>query len=118
MQKQRTLHQHGVPYYWIVDPEHETLTVLRDETAYLRILDAGLGDTVRAESFYLTARRRRVTGSESTRALAGGPARGASMDKQAQAENHGAVEKGSMNPAWNGTWRPRFVRTYRTALRT
>ncbi len=52
VQKQRTLHQHGVPHYWIVDPEHETLTVLRrDETAYLRILDAGVGDTVRAEPF-------------------------------------------------------------------
>lgn len=52
VQKQRTLHQHGVPHYWIVDPEHETLTVLRwTEAAYLRILDAGVGDVVRAEPF-------------------------------------------------------------------
>ncbi len=55
VKKQRTLHAHGVPYYWIVDPEHETLTVLRlAETAYLRILDAGVGDVVRAEPFEAT----------------------------------------------------------------
>jgi Uma2 family endonuclease len=47
VQKQRTLHLHGVPHYWIVDPEHETLTVLRwTEIAYLRVLDAGVGDVV------------------------------------------------------------------------
>ncbi len=52
LQKQRTLHAHGVPHYWILDPEHETLTVLRHtETAYLRVLDAGVGDVVRAEPF-------------------------------------------------------------------
>jgi Uma2 family endonuclease len=49
-QKQRALHAHGVPHYWILDPEHETLTVLRyADTAYLRVLDAGIGDVVRAE---------------------------------------------------------------------
>ena len=52
VKKQRTLHQHGVPHYWILDPEHETLTVLRwAETAYLRVLDAGIGDVVRPEPF-------------------------------------------------------------------
>jgi Uma2 family endonuclease len=52
VQKQRTIHLHGVPHYWIVDPEHETLTVLRwAETAYLRVLDGGVGDVVRAEPF-------------------------------------------------------------------
>jgi Uma2 family endonuclease len=52
VQKQRTLHLHDVPYYWILDPEHETLTVLRyADAAYLRILDAGVGDRVRAEPF-------------------------------------------------------------------
>lgn len=55
VKKQPTLHAHGVPHYWIVDPEHETLTVLRlAETAYLRILDAGVGDVVRAEPFEAT----------------------------------------------------------------
>src|SRR5262249_55414911 len=52
VQKQRTLHAHEVPHYWIVDPEHETLTVLRRaDAAYLRGLDAGVGDVVKAEPF-------------------------------------------------------------------
>lgn len=52
VKKQRTLHQHGVPHYWIVDPEHRTLTVMRwSEGHYLRVLDAGVGDVVRAEPF-------------------------------------------------------------------
>ncbi len=52
VQKQRTLHGHGVAHYWILDPEHATLTVLRhSEPAYLRILDAGAGERVRAEPF-------------------------------------------------------------------
>ncbi|MDQ3033294.1 MAG: Uma2 family endonuclease [Myxococcota bacterium] len=52
VKKQRTLHLHGVPHYWIVDPEHETLTVLRHAgEAYLSILSAGVGDVVRAEPF-------------------------------------------------------------------
>ncbi len=50
--KQRTLHAHGVPHYWIVDPEHATLTVMRwSSAAYLRVLDAGIGDVVHAEPF-------------------------------------------------------------------
>lgn len=52
MQKQRTLHAHEVPHYWIVDPEHETLTVLRrTDAGYLHVLAAGVGDLARAEPF-------------------------------------------------------------------
>jgi Uma2 family endonuclease len=52
VKKQRTLHTHGVPHYWIVDPEHSLLTVLRwEEEQFKRVLDAGIGDTVRAEPF-------------------------------------------------------------------
>lgn len=52
VQKQRTLHAHGVPHYWVVDPEHETLSVLRHAPdAYLNVLNAGVGDVVRAEPF-------------------------------------------------------------------
>jgi Uma2 family endonuclease len=52
VKKQRTLHLHGVPHYWILDPQHETLTVLRHAPeAYLQILTAGIGDVVRAEPF-------------------------------------------------------------------
>jgi Uma2 family endonuclease len=52
VQKQRTLHAYGVPHYWILAPEHGTLTVQRHaETAYLRVLDAGIGDVVRDEPF-------------------------------------------------------------------
>ena len=52
VQKQRTLHAHGVPYYWIVDPEHETLMVLKHTPdGYMNILNAGVGDVVRAEPF-------------------------------------------------------------------
>lgn len=52
VKKQRTLHRHEMPHYWIVDPEHEILTVMRwTEGAYVRVLDAGVGDVVRAEPF-------------------------------------------------------------------
>ena len=52
VKKQRTLHLHGVPHYWILDPTHETLTVLRHTPeAYLQVLTAGIEDTVRAEPF-------------------------------------------------------------------
>lgn len=52
VEKQRTLHAHEVPYYWLLNPEHETLTVLRHAAgAYANILNAGVGDVVRAEPF-------------------------------------------------------------------
>jgi Uma2 family endonuclease len=50
--KMRTLHACGVPHYWIVDPEHETLTVQRwTRDGYLTALTAKRGDRVRAEPF-------------------------------------------------------------------
>jgi Uma2 family endonuclease len=50
--KLRTLHADAVPHYWLVDPERETLTVLRHAPdAYLALLTAGRGDIVRAEPF-------------------------------------------------------------------
>lgn len=52
VKKQRTLHAHRVGHYWVIDPAHETLTVLRwHEEAYLSVLTAGRGDVVRAEPF-------------------------------------------------------------------
>jgi Uma2 family endonuclease len=52
VKKQRTLHTHHVPHYWVVDPEHQTLTAMRwAEGHYLRVLDAGVVDVVRAEPF-------------------------------------------------------------------
>jgi len=52
VKKQRSLHTHRVRHYWVIDPEHETLTVLRwHEEAYLSVLTAGRGDVVRAEPF-------------------------------------------------------------------
>jgi Uma2 family endonuclease len=52
--KQRTLHAHGVPHYWILDPEHETLGVLEHDPAakaYVNVLNAGASDLVRAPPF-------------------------------------------------------------------
>ena len=52
VKKQRTLHAHGIAHYWIVDPEHETLMVLRHgPEGYVNVLNAGVGDIVRAEPF-------------------------------------------------------------------
>jgi Uma2 family endonuclease len=52
VKKQRTLHVHGVPHYWLVDPTHSLLTVFRwEEERFQRVLDAGIGDVVRAEPF-------------------------------------------------------------------
>lgn len=52
VEKQRTLHAHGVPHYWLLNPEHETLTVLRHgPDAYINVLNAGIGDVVHAEPF-------------------------------------------------------------------
>jgi Uma2 family endonuclease len=50
--KLRTLQACGVPHYWIVDPEHETLTVLRwTVDGYLTAMTAKRGDRVHAEPF-------------------------------------------------------------------
>lgn len=52
VQKQRSLHAHGVPHYWLVNPEHQTLAVLRHGAdAYVNVTNAGIGDVVRAEPF-------------------------------------------------------------------
>ena len=52
VKKQRTYHLHGVPHYWLLDPTHETLTVLRHTAeGYLQVLTATIGDAIRAEPF-------------------------------------------------------------------
>ncbi|MFT3773094.1 MAG: Uma2 family endonuclease [Minicystis sp.] len=52
VKKLRVYHRAEVPHYWIVDPQHETLTVLRwTPDGYLTALTAGRGDRVRAEPF-------------------------------------------------------------------
>lgn len=50
--KLRVLHASSVPHDWIVDPERETLTVLRHTPeGYLAALVAKRGERVRAEPF-------------------------------------------------------------------
>jgi Uma2 family endonuclease len=45
-------HRAGVPHYWIIDPEHETLTVYRSSSeCYVVLLTAGRRETVRAAPF-------------------------------------------------------------------
>ena len=45
-------HRSGVSHYWIVDPEHETLTVYRSTSeGYVVALSAGRTETVKAEPF-------------------------------------------------------------------
>jgi len=52
IRKKRIYHQHEVPYYWIVDPRDESLTVLQwTAKGYLEILAAVRGERVRAEPF-------------------------------------------------------------------
>jgi Uma2 family endonuclease len=52
MKKQRTLHAHRVPHYWVIDPAAGLLTVLRHSPeGYVLALTAGKGDVVRAEPF-------------------------------------------------------------------
>ena len=52
VKKLRTLTRHAVPHYWIVDPEHRTLTVLRwTPDGYLTALTADENEVVRAEPF-------------------------------------------------------------------
>jgi Uma2 family endonuclease len=50
--KLRVYHRSQVAHYWIVDPQNETLTVLRwTPDGYLTALTAGRSDRVRAEPF-------------------------------------------------------------------
>lgn len=52
LQKRRIYAEAGVPHYWLVDADDETLTVLRlAEGTYAEVLTAGRGETVRAEPF-------------------------------------------------------------------
>lgn len=52
VKKQRTLHAHEVPHYWLADPEGETFVVYRHGAeGYLNVLSAGPGEIVRAEPF-------------------------------------------------------------------
>lgn len=53
IEKMQTLRQCEVPHYWVVDPEHETLTVYRStRDGYVVALVAGRADRrVRAEPF-------------------------------------------------------------------
>lgn len=50
--KKRVYHQHQVPFYWIVDPRDESLTVLQwTPQGYLEILVAQRGERAHAEPF-------------------------------------------------------------------
>ncbi|MBA2542581.1 MAG: Uma2 family endonuclease [Deltaproteobacteria bacterium] len=50
--KRISYHRAGVPHYWIVDPEHETLTVYRwSSEGYVVHLTAGRRERVRAAPF-------------------------------------------------------------------
>jgi Uma2 family endonuclease len=50
--KRVAYHRAGVPHYWVVDPEHETLLVYRATAeGYVLALSAGREDVVRAEPF-------------------------------------------------------------------
>jgi Uma2 family endonuclease len=52
VQKLRTLHSAGVPFYWLLDPERATLTVLKHEPqSYATLLTAASGEVVHAEPF-------------------------------------------------------------------
>ncbi len=52
VKKKRVYQRFEVPYYWIVDPAEETLSVLRwSQDGYVEILTAERSETVRAEPF-------------------------------------------------------------------
>lgn len=52
VKKQRTLHAHGVPHYWLLDPDAQVLTVLRwSQPGYVQVLTATVGERVHAEPF-------------------------------------------------------------------
>jgi Uma2 family endonuclease len=55
IKKKRVYHRHEVPYYWIVDPEQETLVIYRwAQEGYIEILAAERGEVVSAEPFDAT----------------------------------------------------------------
>jgi Uma2 family endonuclease len=52
VKKLRVYHRHQVPYHWIVDPDEETLLVLRwAPEGYVEVLVAERGERVRPEPF-------------------------------------------------------------------
>jgi Uma2 family endonuclease len=52
VKKMRVYHHCGVPHYWIVDPDEQTLSVFRwTADGYLLALTAERGEVVRAEPF-------------------------------------------------------------------
>lgn len=52
IKKFRVYHRAGIEHYWIVDPEHRSLIVYRNEPrGYLAVLTGMRGETVRAEPF-------------------------------------------------------------------
>jgi Uma2 family endonuclease len=52
IKKKRSYHRHGVPHYWLVDPEQETLSVNRwHADGYVELLVADRDELVRAEPF-------------------------------------------------------------------
>jgi Uma2 family endonuclease len=54
LQKRRSYAHHEVPFYWLVDIERETLTVLTlTERGYVELLTASRTDRVRAAPFDL-----------------------------------------------------------------
>jgi hypothetical protein len=52
VKKQRTLHEHGVPHYWLLDPDAQTLVVYRHgPDGYVNVLSAAAPERVHAEPF-------------------------------------------------------------------
>ena len=52
VRKMRGYHEAGVPHYWVVDPDAETLTVYRwTAEGFLLVLAAAAEDRVHAEPF-------------------------------------------------------------------
>jgi Uma2 family endonuclease len=52
VKKMRLYHRFGVPHYWLVDPEEQSLSVFRwTSEGYLLALAAERGEQVRAEPF-------------------------------------------------------------------
>jgi Uma2 family endonuclease len=52
VKKKRVYHKHQVPYYWLLDPIRETLSVLRwSPDGYTEVLNAMRGESVKAEPF-------------------------------------------------------------------